>query len=143
MGAQDLTTSISEASEEIGTVLNHVAIGLAKLDYEDFYKDNYFANGHIYIDEDKSTYKALEFGAKGFFSLYGMLNPSMYSKASEAKKRGIKGNMQGDGTQLGGTLVVDKLGNVIFSHVQKEYADQPDFSKILESIKKYKTENKL
>ena len=141
MGALDMTTSLSQASDEIKNKLNHIAVGLAKLDYEDFLNENYFQNGHIYIDEGKETYKALDFSSKGIFSLYGMLNVGMYSQAYKASKRGIKGNMKGDGTQLGGTLIVDRKGDVVFKHVQKNYSDQPDMEQIFKAVRNYNVEN--
>ncbi len=107
------------------------------MDYEDFVKADYFRNGHVYIDEDKETYKALKFTSMGLLSGYGMLNPSVYTKASEAKKRGIVGNLQGDGFQLGGLLIIDKNGDVVFSHVQKSYTDQPNVDDLLKSVEQY------
>jgi prostamide/prostaglandin F2alpha synthase len=141
MGALDMTTSIAESSDEIKNKLKHVAVGLAKLDYEDFLKENYFQNGHIYIDEGKQTYKALDFTSKGIFSLYGMLNVGLYTKGYQASKRGIKGNMKGDGFQLGGTLIVDRKGDIIFKHLQKSYSDQPDMEQIFKAVRNYSLEN--
>jgi prostamide/prostaglandin F2alpha synthase len=137
MGAEDLTNGLIEASDDIGKKLNHAAIGLAKLDYEDFMKGDYFKGGRVYIDEAKETYKALNFGSKSIFSLYGMANPFVYVKGYEAKKRGITGNMKGDGLQLGGTMVVDSNGEVIYKHTQKDYTDNPKVEDIIEAVKNY------
>jgi hypothetical protein len=141
MGALELTTALTEASEEIKNKLSWAAIGLAKLDYEDFVKDDYFRNGIVYIDENKDSYKLLNFTSMGFFSGFGMLNPNLYFKSYEASKKGIKGNMKGDGTQLGGLLIIDKSGSVIFSHIQKNYTDQPDVAEILKVVENYPTSN--
>ncbi len=117
--------------------MNWNAIGLAKLDYEDFLKENYFRDGKIYIDENKVTYKALKLPSKGFFSGYGMLSPSVYKMANQASKQGISGNLKGDGLQLGGTYIVDINGNVIYSHLQNGYADHPKEEDLIECVKKF------
>ncbi len=137
MGAQDLTNGLVDNADQIGTKLNYAAIGLAKLDYEDFIKGDYFHGGKVYIDDGKETYKALNFANKGIFSLFGMANPNVYIKSYQAKKRGITGNMQGDGLQLGGTIIVDSLGEIIFTHSQKDYTDYPKIEDIVNAIKNY------
>ena len=137
LGAYELTSTLNEASEEIKNKLNWIAIGLAKLDYENFVKDDYFKNGLIYLDEKKETYKSLNFTSMGLFSGFGMLNPKVYLKSYEASKKGISGNLQGDGTQLGGLIIVNSSGEVIFSHVQKNYTDQPDINEIIKIIENY------
>jgi prostamide/prostaglandin F2alpha synthase len=113
------------------------AIGLAKLDYEDFLQGNYFRDGKIFIDENKETYKALKLPSKGFFSGYGMLSPSLYKMANQASKQGISGNMKGDGFQLGGTFIVDVNGNVIYSHLQNGYADYPKEEDLIECVNNF------
>ena len=137
MSALDLTQGLESASDNVKNKLNKIAIGFTKLDYEEFVKNSYFKNGHIYIDEDKETYKALNFNKLGFFSMYGMMNPQMYVKAKEAGKRGITGNFKGEGTQLGGAFVVDRSGNVIYSHVQKNYSDDPSKEDIIKAVEAY------
>jgi hypothetical protein len=138
MGAVELTTALSEASDSIKDKISWAAIGLAKLDYEEFKQNDYFKKGLIYIDEKKETYKSLNFTSMGLFSGFGMLNPSVYLKSYEASKKGITGNMKGDGTQLGGLLIINKTGDVIFAHVQKNYADQPNLEEILKVVENYK-----
>ncbi len=136
MGAKELTDALDEASD-INKYLNRSAIGLAFLDYEDFRDGKYFPDGKIYIDEDKSTYKIMEYGSKGIFSLFGMANPMVYVQARKASNKGITGNMKGDGFQLGGTIIVNQQGNIIFSHNQTSYTDHPDPAHIIEAIRNY------
>lgn len=143
VAALDLTEGLKMASDSVRSKLNWVAIGFANLDYENFIEGDYFKDGHIYIDEKKETYKALDFSKKGIFSLYGMLDLNMYRKASEASKKGIKGNFKGEGTQLGGTFVIDRHGEVIYSFHQKSYSDAPSLEEIIKCVEAYKEpENK-
>ena len=117
--------------------LTHVAIGLDEMDYDDFQAGNYFKDGKIFIDDNRSTYRALNFVKKGIFSLYGILNPNVYIKAYEAGKKGMVSTFSGDGTQLGGTMIIDKQGNVIYKHMQKSYTDLPPIDDIVNNVKKY------
>ena len=143
MGADDLTTALIDSKEKMKDSLKHVAIGFTKLDYEEFDQENYFKDGKIYIDETKETYDALSFGKKGIFSFYGMMNPKLYLKSIQASSKGISGNLKGDGTQLGGTIIVDKKGNVIYKHVQANYSDQPPVDEIINAVENYLDTNKL
>jgi len=143
MGALDLTNALIESKEQMKDSLKHASVGLAKLDYEDFVKGEYFKDGKIYIDESKASYEALNFGRKGASSMFGLLNPNMYLKALKASSKGISGNLKGDGTQLGGTLIVDKKGNIIYKHVQSSYSDQPAIEEIVKSVENYLKDNKL
>lgn len=143
MGALDLTNALIESREKVNNSLKHIAIGLAKLDYEDFLKGDYFKEGKVYIDEVKETYEALNFNKKGATSFFGLLNPKMYLKGIQASAKGISGNLKGDGLQLGGTIIVDKQGNVVFKHVQSSYSDQPSLDDIIKASNDYLKENKF
>jgi hypothetical protein len=63
-----------------------------------------------------------------------MLDPELYKKASEASKKGITGNMKGDGTQLGGTIIVDREGNVVYSFKQGKYTDEPAEEELMNAV---------
>lgn len=143
ISSSELTEGLIKSKEIIKDSLAHIAIGLDELDYEDFVAGNYFKEGKIFIDDSKSTYKALNFIKKGLFSLYGMLNPNIYIKAYEANKKGISGTMKGDGTQLGGTILIDKQGKIIFRHIQKSYTDQPNIDDIVMNVMKYIQESNI
>ena len=139
----DLSNALIESREKFQNSLKHVAIGLAKLDYEEFVQEDYFKEGKIFIDESKETYNALNFQRKGATSFFGLLNPKMYLKGIEASAKGISGNLRGDGLQLGGTIIVDKQGNIVYKHVQSSYSDQPSMDDILKATSDYLKDNKL
>lgn len=143
ISSSELTEALINSKENMQDSLTFVAIGLDDLDYEDFQAGSYFVQGKIYIDDNKCTYKALNFIKKGIFSLYGMLSPGIYIKAYEASKKGISGTFHGDGTQLGGTIIVDKQGNIIYRHIQKSYTDQPKIEDIVNNVRGYLSEHKL
>ena len=137
MGALDLSENVNLLNEKYPNIIGAAAIGLANLDYEDFVKGNYFNIGKIYIDKKKATYESLDLEKMTFLSGFGMLDPRVYMYGYKASKKGISGNMKGDGFQLGGTFIVDKKGNIIFSYVQQSYTDHPTFENLKKSIEDY------
>lgn len=138
LGSLELTEGLKKSDDSVLSKLNWAAVGFANLDYENFMKDNYFKDGYIYIDENRETYKALDFTKKGIFSLFGMLDSKLKTKANEASKRGIRGNYKGEGTQLGGTFIIDKSGEVIYAFQQKSYSDAPNIQEIIKNVEAYK-----
>ena len=143
LSSLELCTGLINTSEENIKKFNHISIGLSLVDFESFEQGNYFKNGSIYVDEERATFKALKFQRLGISTGYGMLNPNMYFKGYEAKKNGIEGTSSntGDGFQLGGTLVIERNGNVIFYHIQENYTDVPNIEGIIQSVEEY-IENK-
>lgn len=137
MGASDLSASIQKINQENNNIIDYNLIGLAHLDY-DLFEENLVFNGKIYIDEKKQTYKLMSFSRMGVLSGFGMMNPNIYLQSYYASKKGFKGNMKGDGLQLGGTVIVDKNGNIVYSHDQKNYTDYPKEEEIIKFIKEYK-----
>ena len=118
--------------------LNYIAIGFVKDDLEYFEKNEFYKGGKIYIDEKRETYEALNYSRKSVFSL---LNPQVFISAISALQKGYKGSLKGDGFQLGGTMICDYKGDVIYQHVQTEYEDNPKEKDIYDSVIKYYLDN--
>jgi hypothetical protein len=136
-----MTSNINSGDQEILNNLDLVAVGLSKVDYADYVKGDFFKNGKILIDDSKFTYKALTFTSKGVFSLYGLLNPNLYVKGYQAVTQKVGGSVNADGTQLGGTVIVDRSGDVIFMHTQKSYTDYPTAEDVFRAVKGYMKEH--
>jgi prostamide/prostaglandin F2alpha synthase len=136
LGAQELSSKVAKINSKYPDTVSLAAIGLAYLDYDDFAKAKYL-DGDIYIDEKKETYKAMSYASLGLLSGYGLLAPSLYKKSNEASSKGITGNLKGDGFQLGGTLLIDQEGNVVWSHEQKSYADYPSEEGMFKAVESY------
>ncbi len=137
LGAKNLSEMVEKSRKENPDVLNYAGIGLSKIDYEDFEKGNFF-KGDIYIDENKDSFKLLRYNRLGMNSMFGLLNFNMYKMIGDARNHGIKGNLKGDRTQLGGTIICDKKGDVLFSHIQSSYSDYPKDVQMFESVKSYR-----
>ena len=66
--------------------------------------------------------------------MYFHFYPEIYSKLL---KKGVKGLYKGDGFQLGGTVICDYEGNIIYQHIQKDFYDFPSSEDIFESVSKF------
>jgi len=51
-------------------------------------------------------------------------------------KKGVEGNMAGEGRLLGGMYLLDKDQQMVFSHLEKEWGDQVDTNELSEAIDK-------
>jgi len=112
-----------------------VGIGLEELGLEEFQKGEYF-KGELFIDADKKSYQAL--GLKKYGYLAGMallLKSAFREQYSRSKEAGITGNTAGDGMQTGGTLIVEKGGNVIYSHKMTNFGDHATPNDVLAALK--------
>lgn len=91
-----------------------------------------FWTGPMYVI-DKRVYEKL-FGRKGLTnSFFGLLDMDKDAVAA-AKSAGIQGNLRGNGFQLGGQILVDRNGEVVFEHKQKRYGDDASFEEIKSAI---------
>eukprot|EP00126_Sphaerothecum_destruens_P012625 Sdes_comp21635_c0_seq1m20223 len=115
--------------------LNISVVGIA-FDSEglDEFKEGNFWSWPLYMDESKSLYQ--EFGCKrnSAKNAYGMLSLGFFKGLWSAKTSGFKGNVKGDGFQMGGTFIVDQNGNILFAHVQQNYGDHVDAVHVLKAL---------
>ncbi len=136
MGAMDLTEDLDKAPE-ISKYLSRSAIGMSRLDYDDFVQKNYFSGGKVYIDKKRFTYHVMEYGRKGCSSCWGLCDCSICIGEYKEKKKGIKGNYKGDGFQLGGTIITDRNGDVIYSYKQRAYNDLANVKGMIAAVEMY------
>lgn len=132
-GAQDLSTARKDI-EALGGAL--VGIGLERFGFEEFAEGGYF-DGPVYIDETKACYKAL-FQRNGLLNGFGMLNPKVWSAAKASKAAGVGGNMKGDGTQMGGVVVISGRGSsakVTMLFKQSHYGDHPSSEDVVKAVR--------
>ena len=66
-----------------------------------------------------------------------MLRFSVLKSAWRARSLGFTGNMEGDGTLLGSTLVVGPRDQgILFEYHSKEFGDHAEVADVLEAVKK-------
>lgn len=91
-----------------------------------------FWPGPLYIDEDKTFYKALGDGKVIRGKVFDLLNPlSQAWKNVRSAQRNVKQhNLKGDGLTMGGHFVISKFGDVVFKHVERTFGDHPPVSEV-------------
>ena len=83
--------------------------------------NKYFPRGTVYRDDNLLFYEALgkrSLLRNGFF---GSFNPiSIYREGKKLGKRleekGVDGNLKGEGVKLGGVLIFNSRGDVVYTH---------------------------
>jgi len=111
-----------------------VGIGLEEFGKQEFIDGGFF-KGEIFIDQNQSSYKALEFKRYNAVTVVASLvEKESRNWNAKSNAAGIPGNFKGDGMQSGGTLVIEKGGKVLLSHKQKNPGDHVELKDILESL---------
>ena len=116
-------------SETVKPVLDRynirfIGIGFDSSHVQPFVEGQYFS-GELYVDIDKSCYKALDYDTLSMFDIVkGLLTRKWREKAALADSKGICGNIKdGNGLQNGGALVVAQNGRTLYEYKQEDAAD--------------------
>jgi len=111
-----------------------IGVGVEELGVEEFVAGKFF-DGELYIDTQKKSYQDLGFRRLGFFSAIGsVLGKLGRAMISEAKSKGIEGNLKGDGMQNGGTIIVAAGGKVLLTYKQESPADHVALEDVLKAL---------
>ena len=74
----------------------------------------------------------------------GLLRFSTYMRHWSAHSSGVAGNMKGDGTLLGSTVVVGPGDQgILYEHRSRVFGDRADPQDVLKAVKKIETKSKL
>jgi hypothetical protein len=94
-----------------------------------------FFSGDMYRVPQAEVYAPL-FGRKGLLQGFGLgsLMSDKSGRLAESSKRGVTGNLAGDGMQLGGLFVVSSSGEVLLDRRQKFFGDDASNEEILAVI---------
>lgn len=94
---------------------------------------NEYLKGEVLHDEEKVFY-----GPKPVrMLLLGLLRFSTYRSGWNAYSAGVKGNLKGDGTLLGSTLVIGPGDQgILFEYRSKDFGDKADVQEVLKAVKK-------
>ncbi|XP_054271307.1 prostamide/prostaglandin F synthase-like [Macrosteles quadrilineatus] len=111
-----------------------IGVGPEQLGVEEF-KEGKFFDGELFVDVDKKVYSKIGFKRYNYLSILwyimGRVGRSAYNRGKAAN---IPWNLQGDGLQNGGCLIVEKGGRILHSYRQDGAADQLSNDKILEVL---------
>ncbi|KAJ9057843.1 hypothetical protein DSO57_1004625 [Entomophthora muscae] len=114
----------SRLLSELKPELDALGIKLAAVGFEDVGLSDFLAGGYwdwdILIDTERSVHKALNLPKLPVSAgLKDLMSAATRSAIAAAQKAGITGDLKGDGFQLGGTFVVEKVtGELLYDFKQ-------------------------
>lgn len=95
------------------------------------FADEFGIDDPLYVDTKLEAYKALGF-KRSFWRLADLHTPARLARAVKAGFR--QGLVQGDGTQLGGVLVVRPGGRVAYRYASVAPGDHPPVDEVVRSL---------
>jgi len=112
--------------------VKNVGIGLEEFGLQEFVERNFF-NGDLYVDDKKKTYQDMGYKRFNFFTVMASLLQKVARDAMNRNKtEQLPHNLQGDGLQNGGTLIVSKGGGkVLMDYHQENPADHVGTAEVL------------
>jgi len=113
--------------------VKNIGVGLEDFGLQDFVKGNYF-NGDLYVDIGKKTYQDLGYKRYGTIGvLMSLFNKKARDAMSKNKVDKLDSNLQGDGLQTGGTLII-RGKKLLLDFRQDNPADHVANSEILKRL---------
>jgi peroxiredoxin len=108
-----------------------VFIGNGNANFAKGFKDEFEIEAPVYVDSRRKTYEALGFSRSPF----SFISVGATKAAARALGAGFRqGLTQGDAFQLGGVLVVDGKGEVLFRHASQHAGDHPPVKDVLAAL---------
>ncbi|KAG9068888.1 hypothetical protein KI688_011177 [Linnemannia hyalina] len=99
---------------------------------DEFQKE--FWHGKVYHDQAKDFYKALGNGRLRTGGWGQLIHPSFWGNLIRNKRSGVKGNFIGDGSILGGVLLVQQGDQgLAYEHIEKVWGDIARADRVLEA----------
>ncbi|KAJ3352987.1 hypothetical protein GGF32_003240 [Allomyces javanicus] len=130
--AFNLANQRDHLQKELG--IRMVAVVNQSFGAQDF-ADNYW-KGTCFFDKDLGFFKAMGDGQIRKGSLLQLMKPSVLANMARARKTKLDSNLDGDGTILGGLLIVgpgDK--GIVYEYPETEFGDHAPMETVLETCK--------
>ena len=109
-----------------------VLIGQATPKHAAHYKRRYAPDLEILADSERKSYKAMGFPRASTAQLVG---PKSLAKGLVRGASGVGvGRPIGDVAQLGGSVLVEPDGKIVWTHVQQDASDNPSVEELLEAL---------
>lgn len=107
-------------------------IGQATPRHAAHYRRRFAPELEILADEKRESYKAMGFPRAGATQLIG---PKSLAKGVVRGASGVGvGRVIGDVQQLGGTFIVGKDGEILWSHVMQDASDNPSVDALQQAL---------
>lgn len=102
---------------------------LGSTEFSEFFK------GELLLDNERRFYGPQE----RRMLLTGMLRWSVWQNIMRANKKGVDGNLKGDGTLLGSVFLLGPgEQGILYEHREMEFGDHFNSAELLEALKKVK-----
>jgi len=85
----------------------------------------------IFLDSKKTFFRALGYN---WASVQTLLLPQVWQKDREARRKGIAGNLKGEGRLMGGLLVVTADNGVVYQFQEKFFGDHASLDEVLLAV---------
>jgi hypothetical protein len=107
-----------------------IVIGNGPVDFAAHFKLDIGFEAELYTDPSLKTYRAAEMKR-----MRGIPKVITAVKAIKAVTEGhFQSRTQGDAGQLGGVVIIDREGRVLYRHVSEEPGDHPSTEEILAAV---------
>jgi hypothetical protein len=87
----------------------------------------------LFLDEKRSFYAALNGGTEKKAGLMSLFSSDVRKNYARAKNK-AEGNMRGEGTILGGLLIVSKEKGVVYSYAEKTFGDHAPIQEVATAL---------
>jgi len=131
--AMDLTTQLAPRLKGLKKQPRLMAVVAETTSVDGFVEA--FKGFDTYLDEDRSFQKFL---GDRWLGVQGMFYPSVWKNGSRASKKypTLEGDLKGEGRRLGGLLVVDGKGEVVYQYNEKVFGDHAPMEEVYEAASK-------
>ncbi len=118
--------------QEIEDKGGHVAvIGNGAVNYLGGFVDRFGRDLAIYTDPRRSSYRAMEL-RRGQSLKHSL---QMTARGAQALAKGhIQGRLQGNAAQMGGTFVIDRDGQLLYSHRDQYAGDHARLDEVIAAL---------
>ena len=107
---------------------------------KDFLENNFVPPDDVYVDKEMKLYKALNSNSPSILECFGMCNKNLKKNKNDLMKRfsNVKGYVKYDlNFQLGGSMLINNKGKIVFSYIMKYYGDHCKPEEIITYTKRY------
>ena len=109
-----------------------IAIGNGTADHARHFLESEDVDIEVYVDPERTTYKAFDM-KRGPQTVTGL--KTMKHGARAAAKGFMQTATRGSTTQIGGVLVVDEDGSIVFEHIESEAGDIADYDAVIAALR--------
>ena len=122
-----------EHSEEIEALGGKIiAIGNGTADHARHFLETEGVEVDVYVDPERTTYKAFDM-KRGPQTVTGLRT---IKHGARAAAKGFRQTAtRGSTTQIGGVIVVDEDGEIVFEHIESEAGDIADYAAVIDALR--------